>query len=98
MECNQLGCRTEAASRPTATTDKIHKPAHYNQGKIEVWDFIVDQDLPYLAGNVLKYLCRYRFKGTPIEDLLKARAYLDRQIKKLETEDIIKTLNDIPYA
>ena len=63
--------------------DPVKQPAHYTQGGIEVWDFILDQDLGYLAGNVVKYVCRYRFKGAPVEDLKKARAYLDRLIRYL---------------
>ncbi len=35
-------------------------------------------------GNVIKYLYRYRKKGYPLEDLKKARHYLDRIIKKYE--------------
>ena len=56
------------------------RPAHHRQGRIEVWDFIDDQQLGYFAGNVLKYVCRYRHKGTPLEDLRRARACLDRLI------------------
>jgi hypothetical protein len=33
-------------------------PPHYQHGRIQVWDFIVDQQLDFLAGNVIKYLCR----------------------------------------
>ena len=64
-----------------AAADPVHNPAHYTQGKIEVWDFIEDQQLGFLAGNVIKYVCRYRHKGNPKQDLLKARAYLDRLIQ-----------------
>ena len=33
-------------------------PEHYRQGSIEVWDFIVDQQLGYLEGNIVKYITR----------------------------------------
>ena len=61
--------------------DNINHPAHYTQGKIEVLDFILDQKMGYLEGNIIKYVCRYRFKGG-IEDLQKARFYLDRLINE----------------
>lgn len=61
--------------------DPVNHPAHYTKGKIEVLDFILDQDLPYLAGNIVKYICRYRYKGSPVQDLKKARFYLERLIK-----------------
>ena len=63
--------------------DTVNNPAHYTQGKIEVLDFILDQDLPYLPGQVIKYICRYRFKNG-LEDLQKAEFYLKRLIEELE--------------
>ena len=64
--------------------DPVSRPAHYTQGKIEVLDFILDQDLPYLPGQVIKYICRYRFKNG-LEDLQKAEFYLKRLIEEWET-------------
>jgi hypothetical protein len=37
--------------------------------------------MEYLEGNVVKYITRYKYKDG-LNDLLKARAYLDRLIKK----------------
>jgi len=59
--------------------DVVNHPAHYTQGSIEVIDFIEDQQLGYHAGNVIKYVSRYRYKNG-LEDLKKARWYLDRLI------------------
>ena len=66
------------------------RPEHYQHGKIEVWDAIVLLRLNYLAGNVVKYLCRYKYKGSRITDLRKAREYLDKLID-VETKDIEQT-------
>jgi hypothetical protein len=57
-------------------------PNHYQKGSIEVWDFIRDQNLDYLKGNIIKYVCRSGSKPgeTEIDDLLKAKAYLDKAI------------------
>lgn len=63
----------------------VNHPAHYTVGKIEVWDFIIDQNMNYLEGNVCKYLCRYKSKNG-LEDLLKAKAYLDKLILLVEQE------------
>jgi len=57
--------------------DMIDKPAHYTKGKIEVIDFIQDQQLNYIEGNIVKYICRHKHKGSPLVDLKKARKYLD---------------------
>lgn len=55
-------------------------PNYYKQGKTEVWDFIIEQNLGFLAGNVIKYICRYKEKNG-IEDLEKAKAYIEKLIK-----------------
>lgn len=61
--------------------DDVNNPSHYKKGSIEVITFIEDQDLPFHAANTIKYICRYRYKGTPIKDLQKAKWYIDRLIK-----------------
>jgi len=62
----------------------VNAPPHYRQGQIEVIDFIVDQKMDYCLGNAIKYLARYRFKGSPVEDLKKAKFYINKLIKKEE--------------
>lgn len=65
--------------------EKVNNPKHYNKGKIEVIDFIEDQNLGFCLGNVVKYICRSDSKNeTPLEDLKKARYYINREIKKYE--------------
>lgn len=66
--------------------DVINHPKHYTQGKIEVIDFIEDQKMDFRAASALKYLCRYRFKGKPLEDLKKSVWYINRIIQELERE------------
>lgn len=74
-----------------ATTDEKHDPisnvidhpSHYNRGKIEVIDFIEDQGLSFHLGNVIKYVARAGSKGDKLEDLKKARWYLDRYINEV---------------
>ena len=61
--------------------EAINHPQHYNQGKIEVIDAIEDWGLDFNAGNVIKYVARHQHKINPVEDLEKARWYLDRIIQ-----------------
>lgn len=61
----------------------IDHPSHYNRGKIEVIDFIEDQGLSFHLGNVIKYVTRAGAKGDKLEDLKKARWYLDRYINEV---------------
>jgi hypothetical protein len=57
-------------------------PDHYQQGSIEVWDFIVDQQLGYLEGNIVKYISRAGKKEgeRKLDDLLKAQAYIHKAV------------------
>ena len=65
--------------------EAVNHPDHYNQGTIEVIDFIEAWDLTFSEGSVVKYITRWRYKGKPVEDLKKARFYIDRLIKAQES-------------
>ena len=70
--------------------DKVNHPSHY-AGNIEVIDYIRDKLTPqgfteYCCGNVLKYVSRWR-KKDGVQDLKKARVYLDWMIESAEKED-----------
>ncbi len=61
--------------------DKISRPKHYNlMGVIEPLDFIMSWDFNFLEGNIIKYLCRYKYKRNRLQDLQKAQFYLKRLI------------------
>lgn len=64
--------------------DMVNHPSHYTAGKYEVLDVIEDAKLDYHLGNVVKYVLRAQHKGKYLEDLKKARFYLDRRIKMVE--------------
>ena len=70
---------------PSLKTVSKYSPSHYQRGKIQVWDFIVDQDLDFLAGNCIKYICRAGHKSyeSEMDDWLKVKAYVDRKIKAI---------------
>ena len=57
-------------------------PQHYRTGFIEPWDYIVDQRLGYLEGNVIKYVTRAGKKDSEsrLDDLLKAQAYIRKLV------------------
>jgi hypothetical protein len=64
-------------------TDSVNHPSHYNGGKIEVIEFIEDQQLGYHLGNALKYICRAGRKDENkyCEDLEKAIWYIRRRLE-----------------
>jgi hypothetical protein len=59
--------------------DNVNHPSHYNAGSLEVIDAIEGLKLGFHAGNVVKYVARYKHKNG-IEDLRKALWYLERLI------------------
>lgn len=65
--------------------DPVDHPAHYTFGTIEVITVIEDWGLGFHEANAVKYIARAKHKGKELEDLKKARWYLDRLIKKLES-------------
>ena len=67
-----------------AAREAVNHPTHYNTGNIEVIDAIEDWGLDFNAGNVVKYVARHQHKKNPVEDLKKARWYLDRLIERME--------------
>lgn len=62
--------------------DPIDHPDHYTVGGVEVIDAIEAWGLGFHAGNVVKYVARAGRKGDALEDLKKARWYLDRMIAR----------------
>ena len=76
-----------------AVDDLVDRPAHYTAGRYQAIDVIEDavQHAPdpasgFLLGNTLKYLLRAWLKGNTIQDLCKARWYLNRLIDRLESQ------------
>lgn len=68
-----------------ANSKKVNTPINpsYYKGKIECIEVIEQLQAPFSIGNVIKYLWRWRGKNG-LEDLRKARWYLDRAIKEVE--------------
>lgn len=65
--------------------------SHYRALDPQPWDVIVAWDLGFLAGNVVKYVARAGRKGDDersfVEDLSKARHYLDKLIEQAVADD-----------
>ena len=73
--------------------EQVNHPSHYNQG-IEAIDIIESWDLNFSLGNAIKYILRSPYKGKQIEDLEKARWYIDREINRLKDEMVKKNIEE----
>jgi hypothetical protein len=74
----------ESMSIPTFLKADPINPDHYKQNGIETINVIEAWGLNYRLGNVVKYVSRANHKGNYLEDLKKARWYLDREISHYE--------------
>lgn len=61
---------------------------HYNKKAIQPIDYILANDLNFCEGNVVKYITRYKDKNG-VEDLKKAKQYIDFLIKDYESKESI---------
>ena len=67
---------------------------HYDKIKIEPIEFIQANDLSFAVGNVIKYVCRYKYKDG-LKDLKKAKDYIEVLIKDFQAKVIEETIQDI---
>ena len=73
--------------------DMVHHPNHYNYKSVECKDIIdvmcegLNGSEAYYMGAVVKYLYRYPKKNNAIQDLQKAKTYIDMIIEKMESEE-----------
>ena len=69
-------------------TDNVNHPTHYSNRNIGYECIDIAQSQPFCTGNVIKYLWRYNSKGTPLEDLRKARWYAYKAYTMQETVNL----------
>ena len=81
----QVSKDLDKAHDTTKLAEAVNHPSHYNDGKIEVIDFIEDKGLGFCLGNAVKYISRAgkKDKSKEAEDIKKAIWYLNRYLKQL---------------
>lgn len=73
--------------------DPVTAPKGYCRHKVSTVQIVVDWDLDFFLGNVLKYIERHDVKGG-LEDLRKARQYLSMKIELEETGTLKETIRN----
>lgn len=75
--------------RAPKMSDPVNHPSHYRGGVYEAINVISAWRLDFARGNVVKYVCRAGLKDrrTELEDLKKARFYLDHAIAQLSESE-----------
>jgi hypothetical protein len=64
--------------------ERVDHPAHYNAHPSGIECIDVVEHMSFNLGNAIKYIWRADHKGASLEDLKKARWYVDREIQKRE--------------
>ena len=63
-------------------SDSVNHPAHYTSHPSGIECITITEHMGFNLGNALKYIWRADLKDNALEDLKKARWYLDREITK----------------
>lgn len=66
--------------------DMVNHPPHYTSHPSGIECIQVTEHMSFCVGNAVKYLWRADIKGNAIEDLEKARFYIDREISRRKSE------------
>lgn len=86
--------KMDSRLKSSESTDKVSHPSHYVEGRrYEPKDVIRDWGLNYNLGCVVKYVSRAGRKDDILQDLRKARQYLDFEIEAIEEERNAKNGN-----
>ena len=72
--------------------DPVNHPKHYTSHPSGVECIEITEHLNFCIGNAIKYLWRAGLKGEQVEDLRKARWYIDREITR-----ILNSQEDPPF-
>jgi len=67
--------------KPESAMDKQMGGTHYKNLAIQPTDFIYQNNIPFIEGNIIKYIVRHRSKNG-LQDLIKAKHYIDILIEK----------------
>lgn len=92
----------DAAKEPISylqNHDPVNHPSHYTQGGVECIDAIqaavsnLSGPEAWLTGSAIKYLWRWKMKNG-LEDLQKARFYLDRLIRLVDEDETRRKVHE----
>jgi len=87
ITCPQCGAVEDIvnAKQPEPEHDPVNNPSHYTSHPSGVECIQITEHMGFCTGNAMKYVWRADLKNG-IEDLEKAKWYIDREIKKRKTQ------------
>ena len=63
--------------------DPVNHPKHYTEHPSGIECIEITEHMNFCVGNAIKYIWRSADKGKEVEDLRKARWYIDREIARI---------------
>lgn len=75
-------CGSESCICDTAAFKAVHHPKHYTSHPSGIECIQVTEHMGFNLGNALKYIWRADLKNDAIEDLKKAKFYIERELQK----------------
>lgn len=88
---------SKGAKAQIPTHDPVNHPRHYTGHPSGVECIAITEHMNFCLGNAMKYIWRAGEKGCALEDLKKARWYLDREIARRQTA-ATKAARDLAMA
>ncbi len=70
----------------TRKPDLVNHPPHYTAHPSGVECIQITEHMNFCLGNAMKYIWRANDKDNAIQDLQKARWYIDREIQRLQND------------
>lgn len=67
-------------------SEAVKNPPHYTQHPSGIEAIQITRYESFLRGNVLKYILRAPYKGNELQDLLKAKQYLEWEIERVQND------------
>ena len=68
--------------------DPVNHPQHYTSHPSGIEVIQITEHMNFCLGNAVKYILRADLKGNAVQDLQKARWYIDREIQRRESGKI----------
>lgn len=77
------GAAASVIPEGSGSPDAVHRPAHYTAHPSGVECIEIVKHMNFCLGNAVKYIWRAGLKADAVEDLQKAREYLDIEIARM---------------
>jgi hypothetical protein len=72
----------------TSSNDPVNNPKHYTDHPSGIECIQITEHMGFCLGNAIKYIWRADLKNDAIEDLEKAKWYIERELAKRRDHEI----------